>query len=109
MTDKILVLTTAGSEEQATKIARELIERRLAACVNISSQINAIYRWQGKIEEAREYLLIIKSDKKLFPEISAAIGHLHSYEVPECLAIPVCEGSVAYLNWMQESLQSNGK
>jgi periplasmic divalent cation tolerance protein len=105
MTDKILVLTTTGSEEEAKKIGRGLVERRLAACVNIVPRVTSIYRWQGKIEEAEEYLLIIKTSSENFSQISAAIKELHSYGVPECVAIPIADGSAAYLSWIADSLK----
>lgn len=104
MTDKILVLTTTGSEEEAGKIARALVERRLAACVNISPRVSSTYRWQGKIEEAEEFLLIIKTSAEKFDHIRNAIRELHSYEVPECIAIPIVDGSVSYLTWISDSL-----
>jgi periplasmic divalent cation tolerance protein len=103
MTDKIFVLTTAGSEEEARKIARGLVERQLAACVNIVPRVSSIYRWQGKVEEAEEYSLIAKTDVGHFDQVRDAIVKMHSYEVPECVAIPIEAGSAAYLNWIAES------
>ena len=82
MTDKVLVLTTAGSEAEARKIANQLVERRLAACVNIIPRIQSVYRWEGKVETAEEFLLIIKTTKARSTE--EAIRELHSYELPEC-------------------------
>ena len=105
MTDKILVLTTAGSEEEAKRIARALIERRLAACVNIAPRVSSIFRWQGKIEESEEHLLIIKTSADTFAQVSSAIKELHSYEVPECIAIEIVDGSAPYLNWITESVK----
>ncbi len=104
MTDKILVLSTAGSEEEAKKIANALVERRLAACVNIIPRVISVYRWQGKIEEAGEYLLLIKTSAGNFAGARDAITELHSYDVPECVAISIAEGSKAYLDWMVESV-----
>ncbi|MGA7753041.1 MAG: divalent-cation tolerance protein CutA [Candidatus Sulfotelmatobacter sp.] len=104
MTDKRIVLSTAGSEEEARKIARHLIERKLAACVNIVPQIESIYRWQGKVEEARECLLLIKTTAERFPEVRDALHELHSYDLPECVAITVEDGSSGYLNWIGESV-----
>jgi periplasmic divalent cation tolerance protein len=101
----ILVLTTAGSEEQAVQIGRGLVERRLAACVNVSSLGCSIYRWQGKIEEEEEKLLIVKTSERLFERVREAIRELHSYEVPEVLAIPIREGDKDYLRWLGESLE----
>jgi periplasmic divalent cation tolerance protein len=99
-----LVLTTAGSDEQAVGIARGLVERRLAACVNVVSLGCSIYRWKGKIEEEEEKLLIIKTAERLFPRVRDAIRELHSYEVPEVLAIPIRNGDPDYLSWLGESL-----
>jgi len=105
MTDKRIVLCTAGSEDEARKIARGLVEQRLAACVNIVPQIESIYRWQGKVESAREWLLLIKTTVERFPDVRDAIRELHSYEVPECISISVEDGSAAYLEWIGQSLQ----
>ena len=105
MTDKRIVLSTAGSEEEARKIARHLIERKLAACVNIVPQIESIYRWQGKVEEARECLLLIKTTAERFPAVRDAFHQLHSYDLPECVAITVEDGSSGYLNWIGESVK----
>lgn len=105
MTDKRIVLSTAGSEEEARKIARHLVERKLAACVNIVPQIESIYRWQGKVEEARECLLLIKTTAERFPEVRDALHELHSYDLPECVAIIVSDGSSGYLNWIGESVK----
>jgi periplasmic divalent cation tolerance protein len=104
MTDKRLVLTTASSEEEARKIARHLVERRLAACVNVVPQIASIYRWQGKVEEAREWLLIIKTNAAAFAPVREAITELHSYEVPECICLNIEDGSAKYLQWIGESV-----
>ena len=104
MTDKILVLTTTGSEQDARKIARELVERQLAACVNIIPRIHSIYRWQEKIEESEEYLLVIKTTAENFPRTREAIEELHSYDLPECISIQIAEGSEAYLSWINSSV-----
>jgi len=102
----LLVLTTAGSEEQAVQIARGLVERRLAACVNVAALGCSIYRWKGKIEEEEEKLLIIKTSRRLFERVREAIRDLHSYDVPEVLAIPIRDGDPEYLQWLGESLDS---
>jgi periplasmic divalent cation tolerance protein len=104
VTDKIVVLTTCESEEQATRLARRLVEERLAACVNILPGARSIYRWQEKIEEATELVLVIKSRRDLFPKLREAIARLHSYEVPEVIALPVVDGSDAYLRWLDGEL-----
>jgi len=105
MTDKRIVLCTAGSEEEARKIARHLVEQRLAACVNIIPQIESIYRWQGNVDSAREWLLLVKTTLEKFPDVRDAIRELHSYEVPECISISVEDGSPAYLEWIDQSVQ----
>jgi periplasmic divalent cation tolerance protein len=104
MTDKRIILTTAGSGEEARKIARTLVERQLAACVNIVPQTISIYRWQGKVEEAGEWLLIVKTTQSAFAEIREAISELHSYDLPECISIAVEDGSADYLQWIGESV-----
>ncbi len=104
MTDKRIVLSTASSEDEARKIALHLVEQQLAACVNIVSQVESIYRWQGKIESSREWLLLIKTSAERFPEVRDAIRALHSYELPECVAISIEEGSSEYLQWFTHSL-----
>jgi periplasmic divalent cation tolerance protein len=107
MTDKRIILTTAGSEEEAEKIARHLIERRLAACVNIIPQVHSIYRWQDKVEEAKESLLIVKTTAAAFTRLRDAIAELHSYDVPECICLTVEQGSLAYLKWIDDSVATD--
>ena len=104
MTDKIVVFSTAGSAEEAEKIARRLVENRLAACVNVIKEIRSFYRWQGKIEDAAEWLLVIKSSRERFEALRSAVEKLHSYDVPEVIALPVVEGARNYLNWMDSEL-----
>jgi periplasmic divalent cation tolerance protein len=99
-----LVLTTAGSEDQARAIAQALVERRLAGCVTIVTQACSIYRWEGKVQEEHEKLLLIKSSERLFPRLTQAIRELHSYEVPEILALPVGAGEENYLGWLSGCL-----
>jgi periplasmic divalent cation tolerance protein len=103
MTDKRIVLTTAGSEEEARRIAHYLVENHLAACVNIIPQMRSIYRWQGKVEEADEWLLLIKTTEQNFLAVRDAVKKLHSYELPECVSIAIEDGSPAYLQWIDES------
>jgi periplasmic divalent cation tolerance protein len=105
MTDKILVLTTAGSKEEARKIGRALVERLLAACVNIVPHVRSIYRWEGEVEEAEEWLLIIKTTRAAFERTRDAICELHSYDVPECICLPIEDGSVEYLSWIGQSVK----
>ena len=105
MTDKIIVLSTCDSEEEARTIARALIERRLAACVNLTPGVKSIYRWKGAIEEAGEYLLIIKSRRDLLDQLRSELENMHSYDVPEVIALAVVDGSSAYLEWMDRELR----
>jgi periplasmic divalent cation tolerance protein len=104
MTDKIVVFSTAASAEEAEKIARRLVDERLAACVNVIREIRSFYRWQGKTEDAAEWLLVIKSSRERFEALRAAVEKLHSYDVPEVIALPVVEGAQNYLNWMDGEL-----
>jgi periplasmic divalent cation tolerance protein len=105
MTNKRVVLSTAGSEDEARKIAHHLVEHQLAACVNIVPQMESIYRWQGKVESAGEWLLLIKTTAEKFPAVRDAIRGLHSYDLPECIAIAIENGSEAYLQWIEESVK----
>jgi periplasmic divalent cation tolerance protein len=102
--DYRLVLTTAGSDEQAVAIARALVERRLAACVNIVATGCSIYRWEGRIEEEEERLLLIKTSRRLFPQVRRAIREQHTYDVPEVLSLPIDDGDSDYLAWLRDSL-----
>lgn len=102
MTDYIVVYVTTSSVDEAKKIGRELVEERLVACSNIVSPIDSIYRWQGKICEDREALMILKSKKNLFKQIEKKVKELHSYDVPEIIAIPIIEGSEKYLSWLRD-------
>ena len=104
MTDKKLVLTTASSSDEARKIARALVERRLASCVNIVPQIESVYRWKGKVEEAQEWLLIIKTTAAGFERVRDGIRELHSYELPECVCVSIEDGSPEYLKWIGEAV-----
>jgi len=104
MTDKIVVFSTASSAAEAEAIARKLVEERLAACVNVVTDVRSFYRWKGKIENSPEWLLVIKSSRGRFDALRAALEKLHSYEVPEAIALPVVEGAANYLNWMEGEL-----
>lgn len=104
MTDKRIVLTTVGSEEEGQKIARYLVERSLAACVNVIPRVTSVYRWEDKIEEAREHLLVIKTTAAAFGELRHAISELHSYTLPECICLKIEDGSVEYLQWIADSV-----
>ena len=105
MTDKRIVLSTAGSTEEAQKIARYLVENQLAACVNIVPEIESIYRWRGKVESGSESLLLIKTTSGNVSAVEDAIRELHSYDLPECIAIVIDGGSSEYLDWIGESVE----
>ena len=105
MTNKRVVLTTCGSLEEARTIGCALVERQLAACVNIVPQVESIYRWKGELESSPEFLLVIKTTAKVFDRLRDALRGLHSYEVPECIEIAITDGSAAYLEWIEESVR----
>jgi periplasmic divalent cation tolerance protein len=109
MTDKRLVLSTTGTREEAETMAAELVRRRLAACVNIVGPIDSVYRWKGAVEKSQEFLLLIKTTAEQFAKLRAALQELHSYEVPECIAIPVEDGLPEYLNWIEDSVGVMGR
>ena len=104
MTDKRIVLTTTGSEKEARKLADALVERRLAACVNLVGPIASVYRWQGAVEHAQEWLLLIKTTTAQFESVRAALRQLHSYALPECMELGVENGSAEYLAWIGENV-----
>jgi periplasmic divalent cation tolerance protein len=108
MTDKIVVLVTCGSAREARTIARKLVEARLAACGNVvESPVRSIYRWKGRVESAREFLLILKSSRRRFAALEREIRQLHSYDTPETIALPIAAGSQAYLEWLSESVRGS--
>jgi periplasmic divalent cation tolerance protein len=102
MTDKRIVMTTTGSRDEARRIAEALVDRKLAACVNIITKVVSIYRWKGKVEEAEEWMLLIKTASEFEP-VRDAILEMHSYELPECMSISIEEGSPEYLKWLDDS------
>ncbi len=104
MTDKVVVFVTCSSAEEAGRIATALVEARLAACVNISSPVRSIYRWQGKLSDDEEVLLVIKTTRELFDSLRRAVEKLHSYQVPEVICLPVIDGAPNYLNWIGASV-----
>jgi len=106
VTDKVVILVTAASKKECRKIARHLVESKLAACVNITRQVESIYHWEGKIADEQEYQLFIKSTRELFSEIKAAISELHSYHTPEIICLPIIEGSRNYLQWVGDSVKA---
>src|ERR1051325_9745941 len=104
MTENIVILSTCNNEEEASRIARALIADSLAACVNVLPGGRSFYRWKGEVEDAAECLLVIKSSRRLFDALKAAIEKIHSYEVPEIVALPIVDGAPNYLSWLRESL-----
>jgi periplasmic divalent cation tolerance protein len=105
MTDRRIVLSTAGSGDEARKLARHLVEHQLAACVNIVPHIESIYRWQGKVESSQEWLLLIKTTAERFAAVRDAIRELHTYDLPECVALTIEDGSPDYLQWLADSVK----
>ena len=103
MTPMRLVLTTAGSPEEARKIAHALVERRLASCVNILPRMQSVFRWKDQVESAEEWLLLIKTRASSFDRVRAAIEELHSYELPECIMLEIAEGDKTYLDWIAKN------
>ncbi|MDD5448170.1 MAG: divalent-cation tolerance protein CutA [Actinomycetota bacterium] len=98
------ISTTTNNRDEANKIARLLVEQKLAACVQIVGPIKSIYRWEGKVEEAEEWLLIVKSKEALFERVKKLIKENHSYDVPEILLVPITGGSQDYLEWLESNL-----
>jgi periplasmic divalent cation tolerance protein len=107
MTDKIVVLCTCGSAEEAERISGGLIEAKAAACVNIVPGIASVYRWKGAVERSAEWLLVVKSRRGLFDRLRAEIEKLHSYETPEIIALQVVDGAEAYLAWIDRETAEN--
>jgi periplasmic divalent cation tolerance protein len=104
-TDRIIVLITAGSEEEAHKIAELLVNEKKAACVNIIPAVDSLFWWEDKLDSARESLLLVKTKASLFPEIVELVKETHSYEVPEIIALPIIAGSEDYLKWLDTACQ----
>jgi periplasmic divalent cation tolerance protein len=104
MSDCVQVMTTAGSEEEAGRIASLLVERRLAACVQVAGPIVSRYRWQGAIEEGREWQCLVKTTRAGYEAVEAAIREVHSYEEPEIVATPIVAGSAGYLDWIEQNV-----
>jgi periplasmic divalent cation tolerance protein len=101
----VVVLVTCGSRAEGQRIAREIVSRRLAACANLlETPVHSVYRWKGRVEKAREFLLLIKTSARRLPALEAEVQRLHSYEVPEFIALPIVAGSPAYLRWLGECL-----
>jgi len=110
MTDKIVVMVTCGSQAEAKKIARAVVEARVAACANVmGGPVESIYRWKGKVESAKEALLLVKSTRKRFAALEREIRRLHSYDTPEIIAVAIMEGSKSYLQWIEDSVLRPGR
>jgi periplasmic divalent cation tolerance protein len=105
MSEPLIVLTNCPDVATAQRIARALVEQRLAACVNQLAPVQSIYRWEGAIEQAREVPLLIKTTRERYPELEAAIRTLHPYSVPEIVAVPIAAGYSAYLRWVGDETQ----
>jgi periplasmic divalent cation tolerance protein len=108
MTDKILVFSTCGSVEEARRVARGLVESRAAACVNIVPGVQSIYHWQGAVEESSEWLLVVKSSRANFERLKSELRKIHSYQVPEIVAVAIVDGAEDYLEWLERETQATG-
>lgn len=104
MTDYIQVVTTLAQREQAEALARDLVEKRLAACVQVLGPMTSTYRWEGRIETSHEFLLVAKSRRDVYRDLEQAIATAHPYDVPEILATPIFAGHQAYLEWLEREL-----
>ena len=105
--DQIVVLMTAPNAEEATRIAEMLVERTLAACVQILPPITSIYIWKGEVQRESEILLVAKSTRAKFDDLEEAVRALHSYETPEIIALPIVAGSQSYLSWLSSCLEGS--
>lgn len=105
MTGRLVVVSTVGKAEDAERIGRALVERRLAACVNVLPAVTSIYRWKGKVEKDEEQVLVIKTRAERFASLKQALVSLHPYEVPEVIALPITDGHQPYLDWLDESVE----
>lgn len=103
-----VALTTCGSEEDAARLAKELVGRRLAACVNIVPGVRSFYWWDGSVQEDGEVLLVMKTRVEVLHDLEAAVQELHSYDVPEFVVLPIAEGSAAYLRWIDDNVRPIG-
>ena len=106
MSGFIVVYVTVGSPEEGERLASALVEERLAACVNRLGPVQSIYRWEGQVERSEEHLLIIKTREDLFAKLKTRVQELHTYSVPEVIALPILDGSEGYLKWLEEQLTS---
>jgi periplasmic divalent cation tolerance protein len=108
MSAHVVVLITAGSLEEGQTIARVLVEERVAACVNIVSPIQSVYRWQDRVQDDQEVLLIAKTAGKMLDKLATRVKQLHSYDVPEIIALPIVAGAEDYLQWIDEQTRQSG-
>jgi periplasmic divalent cation tolerance protein len=106
-TDRILVLVTCATAEEAGTIAERLVEERLAACATVAGPVQSVFRWQGAISRETEHQLILKTRRACFDALAQRVRELHSYEVPEIVALPIAVGSADYLNWIDENTESD--
>jgi periplasmic divalent cation tolerance protein len=109
MSEFVVVFVTVGSSKEGERLARALVEEQLAACVNRIKGIQSIYRWQGQVEQSEEELLVIKSRRDLFERVKKRVQELHSYSVPEIIALPIIDGNENYLRWLEEELTRKDK
>lgn len=107
MTDKVVIMVTASGRRECRKIARRLIDQKLAACVNITTPVQSVYRWEGKVVQEKEFLMLIKTTRDLFPEIKTEISLIHSYHTPEIVCLPIIDGSSNYLQWISDSVRKS--
>ncbi len=107
MEEYIQITTTTDKKREAEDIAKKLIEKRLVSCAQILGPIKSIYWWKGRIEESEEWMIFFKTKKGLFKKVESAIKEIHSYEVPEIIAVPILEGSKDYLNWIESETQKS--
>jgi periplasmic divalent cation tolerance protein len=105
MTDFIQIMSTTATKDEAERIARHLVEQRLAACGQVTGPLVSVYRWQGEMERTEEWLCTLKTRKSHFAEAAAAIRELHTYKCPEIVAVPIVQGSDDYLTWLEQELQ----
>ena len=107
-TDKIVIFVTTSTEEEARRIAELLVGQRKAACVNIVPKVDSLFWWQGKLDSAQESLLIIKTKASLLPDVISLVKGVHSYEVPEIIALPIIGGNEDYLKWIRSEVSGGG-
>jgi len=105
----VVIFITSGSDEEANRLARTLVEEKLAACVNILSGVESLYWWKGKIESSKERMLVVKTQGKMVRRVVKRVKEIHSYEVPEIIALPIVEGNRDYLKWISDVLTLRNK